>query len=157
MDKMLQRYSSDIKHIEMWHNLTRFKFKKIHIFGHEIRVPIKYADEFEEKISALEVMMEMTNASYSIRSNHTMIEIALLDEYGMIDVALDLEFYFGFMVITNKKFKKGSRLKRVSFKKLHMIVNNNGAMQAEWIHSISESDKFHLIVDKAIEYFRGSK
>jgi hypothetical protein len=108
------RYSGDIKNIEMLNNIKRFRFKVIDVFSFKIKVPIKYAEEFQEALDVLEVTMRLTDCKVKCRSNHTMVEMMFYDKNGHAKCCMDLELYGFMVVIIDKPFKQRSRLKRVT-------------------------------------------
>lgn len=114
--EVLQEYNDRIHIIEFWNWLVRRRYKKINIFRHEIKVPIKYAKEFEEKIDLLQVIMTMTDVDYIVKSNHTRMRVVIYKE-KQLDIIVDFDVYYGVAVIHGKLFRRGSKLMRITIKK----------------------------------------
>lgn len=136
----LRRVNDHVYISEVFYNCVRFRYKKIRVFGHDLRVPIKYANEFEEKINNIEIALELSGSKYTIESNMTMIEVAIYKD-GYAAFTINIVVHHGFSIIDiNKKFKPNSKILRVE-------INRPYAKSTKLIEVYSDNKKFISAID----------
>ncbi|MNO11443.1 hypothetical protein D3C76_10340 [compost metagenome] len=140
--EVLQEYNDKIHITDFWNWLVRRRYKKINIFRHEIKVPIKYAKEFEEKIDLLQVTMAMTDVDYVVKSNHTRMRVVIYKE-KQLDIIVDFDVYYGVAVIHGKLFKRGSKLMRITIRKPFTPISGFSRYE----NVIRKSKDFNKIID----------